>query len=314
MSESTEPIPQTYCIFQQPWWLEAAAPGSWDAVEIRKSGQLQARLPYMIKRKMGLTLLMMPPLTQTLGPWFADMPGKYATRLSKQKKLYQKLYEQLPPFDYYKHHFHYKIDNWLPLHWEGFEQTTRYTYVLEELSDLDTIWNGFEGSTRREIRKARDQLEISREDDPRLMWKMHRKTFERQDEEPGTTFNQFKRIDEACKRREARTIFVARDAQNRVHGSLYLVWDRRSAYYLMGGADPELRTSGVSSLLMWRAIQFASEVTQRFDFEGSMIEPIERFFRGFGARQKPYFRVTKMSRRMRLLMNARDTFRNLLRS
>ena len=47
------------------------------------------------------------------------------------------------------------------------------------------------------------------------------------------------------------------------------------------------------SLCMWHAIRFAASVSSRFDFEGSMLEPIERFFRSFGAQQLPYFKVTR---------------------
>ena len=35
-----------------------------------------------------------------------------------------------------------------------------------------------------------------------------------------------------------------------------------------------------------------------FDFEGSMIESVERFFRAFGGQQRPYFHVTKTSSRL----------------
>ena len=30
-----------------------------------------------------------------------------------------------------------------------------------------------------------------------------------------------------------------------------------------------------------------------FDFEGSMLRPVERFFRGFGSLQTPYLRVSR---------------------
>ena len=60
----------------------------------------------------------------------------------------------------------------------------------------------------------------------------------------------------------------------------------------MGGGDPDLRNSGAASLCVWEAIKFASTVTKSFDFEGSMHEPIERFFRAFGAEQRPYFEVS----------------------
>ncbi len=73
----------------------------------------------------------------------------------------------------------------------------------------------------------------------------------------------------------------------------YVVWDRHAAYYLLGGGDPELRTSGASSLLMWEAILRAREVTDVFDFEGSMLKPVERFFRAFGGHQTPYLYVSR---------------------
>ena len=72
-----------------------------------------------------------------------------------------------------------------------------------------------------------------------------------------------------------------------------MVWDDYTAYYLIGGADPELRNSGASSLLLWEAIQFAAQVSRTFDFEGSMLKPVERFFRAFGAIQQPYMQVKK---------------------
>jgi hypothetical protein len=60
---------------------------------------------------------------------------------------------------------------------------------------------------------------------------------------------------------------------------------------------------------MWEAIKFASTVTESFDFEGSMIEPVERFFRAFGARQTSYhtvshtpshlFKLMKFARRLK---------------
>ena len=66
------------------------------------------------------------------------------------------------------------------------------------------------------------------------------------------------------------------------------------------------------SLALWEAIQFSSQVSRRFDFEGSMIESIERFFRAFGAREVPYFYVSRCSRRMRVLLSARDMAKALV--
>ena len=105
--------------------------------------------------------------------------------------------------------------------------------------------------------------------------------------------NLVENLDAACCERDCRKIWIAEDDRGRQHAGVYVVWDGNSAYYLMGGGDPELRNSGATSLCMWAAIRHAATVTQCFDFEGSMIEQVERFFRGFGAVQKPYFNIKK---------------------
>ena len=101
-------------------------------------------------------------------------------------------------------------------------------------------------------------------------------------------------------------MFIARDSENRMHAAFYLVCDHLSAYYLMGGANPELRNSGAASLCLWEAIRFASPICSRFDFEASMIEPVKGFFRGFGARQVPYFQINKMSRVLQMIVAVRN--------
>ena len=50
---------------------------------------------------------------------------------------------------------------------------------------------------------------------------------------------------------------VAKDDKNNIHASLFLVWNSRSAYYLIGGGDPALRNSEAMTLLMWEAIKFS---------------------------------------------------------
>ena len=296
----------TNSIFQEPWWLDAVAPAAWSSAEVASGGVVVARMPYTMETRFGLRMLTMPPLTQTLGPWLAPEEGKYAQRLSREKRLMTKLIEQLPQFDYFAQNFHHSIVNWLPFHWIGFEQTTKYTYTIDDLSDQDRVWAGFQDKARTDIRKAERQLAVREGEDIALLAGITAKTFERQGVRLPYSMDVLERLDRACAERNARKMWFAEDGEGRIHAALYLVWDHRCAYYLIGGADSELRTSGASSLLMWHAIRFAATVTERFDFEGSMMEPVERFVRGFGAVQTPYFRITKKSRRTRLLFGLRE--------
>jgi Acetyltransferase (GNAT) domain len=305
-------IAEVTSIFQQPWWLDAVAPGMWSAVEIRREGELKARLPYVMDRRMGLRPLRQPLLTPFLGPWIRPSEGKYATQLAHQKELYTELIAQLPAHDYFSQTFHYSAENWLPFYWQGFQQTTRYTYVINDLTDLDHVWSEFQENIRRAIRKASKRLRVHSEYGIDKFLNISELTFSRQGLPLPYSRESIRRLDDTCRARSACKIFFAEDGGGRVHAASYIVWDERSAYYLMGGGDPELRTSGAISLAMWEAIKFSHQVSQCFDFEGSMVESIERFFRAFGARQVPYFYVSRCSRRMRVLMSARDIMKALV--
>jgi hypothetical protein len=297
------------CIFQTDWWLDAATLNSWKAVEIEKNGAIVARLPYYIRRKRGLTLVTAPPYTHTLGPWLAPTsPMKHAKHLSYQKELLTELIDGLPEYDYFSQKCHPSFSNWLPFHWKGFTQTTAYTYVLDDLTDLDRVWSNFQDNVRREIRKAEKQLIVEASDDIDYLYHISQLTFQRQniDYPAESTIERIRSIDRACAERQCRKIFFAKDSQGKIHASIFVVWDDVSAYYLVGGADPEFRTTGGMSLLLWEAIKLASTVTQQFDFVGSMNESIERFVRNFGGKQVTYFVLTKMSRRMKILMAGRE--------
>lgn len=291
----------TIPIFSRDWWLDATAgKENWDVALAEKDGQIVASLPYMVRRKYGVVLLTQPKLTQTLGPWIKSNAIKYAKKLAQEKDLMEELINQLPKYHYYSQNWNHTLTNWLPFYWQGFEQTTRYTYRLPSLYDIDVIWKGFRENIRGDIRKARNRFNLTVRTDLSIddFFLIHVKTFERQKMDLPYTKSFIEKLDKACADNSARAIFIAEDEQGRYHAGVYIVWDEQNAYYLMGGGDPELRTSGATSLCMWEAIQFAATVTKGFDFEGSMIEPVERFFRAFGAIQTPYFAVSRASSRV----------------
>jgi len=209
----------------------------------------------------------------------------------------RELIAQLPRFDLFQQALAPAVTNWLPFYWEGFQQTTFYTYRIESLANLNAVWEGFQNTPRKNIRKAEQSLVVDCEPDLTQCLDLVRSTYMRQ----GRTFrvddDVVRRLDQACASRNARRMFFARDASGVAHAVVYLVWDDQVAYYLMGGRGSASESNGAQSLALWQAIQFASTVTRAFDFEGSMREPIERFFRPFGCCQVPYFRVTKMNRR-----------------
>ena len=300
-------------IFQQPWWLDALAPGAWDAATVERAGRTVARMPYVVRGRGRFRMLTQPPLTQTLGPWVESTGAKPANALADEMELLTALEAALPEALAFDQQFSPTMRNALPFYWAGYRLEVQYTYRLEGLRSEDALWDGLRGNIRREVRKARKRVEVRDDLGLDRFHDVWAKTFTRQGLEAPQSLGLLARLDAACAARDARAMLFAVDEAGLVHAAAYVVWDERAAYYLMGGGDPELRTSGASSLLMWEAITRAREVTDVFDFEGSMLQPVERFFRSFGSRQTPYLHVSRTTPAARAGLAVRAAARRLRR-
>lgn len=302
-------IPWVHTPFEQRWWLEAAAPGQWGEVLIERQREVVARLPYVRKKGFGFTVLTQAPLTRFVGPWLRPSEGKPGARLGNERELMTELIAGLPRFDAYRGNFAPAVTNWLPFYWARFEATLRYTYRLDDLGDADRLWADVAKSTRNHIRRAGEHVEVHTDRGVEDVLRINHKVFARQGLAVPYSDTLVHRLDRVCAARGVRTVLTAVDAQNRVHAATYLVRDGTTTYMLFGGADPEFRSSGARSLLVWEAIRRAGEKTRCFDFLGSMIESVERFNRSFGARQVPYLFVTRARPVARLLLAARQAAR-----
>lgn len=288
-------------LFSQDWWLDAAVGGhNWDVAVVENHDTIVASMPYLRNKRIGLRISTLPPLTYCLGPWLRASDAKHTTQLSRQKDAMGKLIEQLPDFDHFKQSWHHTQTNWLPFYWRGFDQTTYYTYLLALQTGETAMWEGLQENIRREVRKASGRSGLCVRDDLSVadFLPLHKLVYTRQNKSLPYSDQVVYKLDAACKARNQRKIFIAQDQQGVAHAGLYLAWDETSAYYLMGGGDPKLRNSGAMSLCMWEAIKFASTITPRFDFCGSMLESIEHFVRAFGGTQTPYLTVSKTPSRL----------------
>jgi GNAT acetyltransferase-like protein len=280
-------------------------------VTCEHQGRTVARLPYVVRGRPRLRMLTQSSLTQTLGPWVERSGARPTRALAREHELLAELEAALPPAQAFSQQFSPVMLNALPFHWAGYKLEVRYTYRLEDLRSTDELWNGLRNNIRREIRKARKRVEVVEGLGVHRFYEVLSKTYERQGIPTPHTLDELERLHAACTRRNAGAMLFARDDADHVHAVAWVVWDRNAAYYLLAGAEPELRTSGASSLLMWDVIARAREVTDVFDFHGSMVQPVERFVRGFGGRQVPYLSVTRIGPAVRVALAARSGLRQL---
>jgi hypothetical protein len=303
---------QNLPVFLYDWWLDAVCgDDNWDVAIVKPDNDILAFMPYYIKKILSFNISIMPQLTQFLGPWI-NYPNdlKETNRAEFEKKMMGELIEQLPDSDNFEQNFHYSVTNWLPFYWKGFEQTTRYTYVIEDIAHTDSVFSRFHNEKRNKIRKAQDQIKVKFDLEPEIFYRHHKNVLSKKN--TGITYSKelFMRIhDSALKRNSGRTIYAIDDKGN-IHSAMFAVWSKYSAYYLINSIDPDFNKSESIALITWEMVKYLSGKTNRFDFEGSMIEPVERSFRQFGTVQKAYFNIKKnRSLGYHIFRSAREKFR-----
>lgn len=285
-------------IFSQPFWLDAVCgEANWDVALVERDGMIVAAMPYFMKRRfLFFKYITMPKLTQTLGPYFKYPPDqKYEKKLDFEKKMIDALLDQLPAHDVFMQSFHYEIENWLPLYWRGYEQTTKYTYVIDDLSDMEKILADFSASRRRSLRNRTAGISILNNLGLREFYEFHSAVYRSQGLQVPYSFAFLQRLDDACGKHNCRELLFAVDAEQNILAALYAVWDRTSLYSLLGGTNVKINNNAGGSMLDYELMKIASRRGLKFDFEGSMIERIEAFNRTFGAVQKAYFQITKVN-------------------
>ena len=284
-------------VFLQPWWLDVVCErGNWEVcLTFDKGGEITGALPIFRTRFRGFQVIRMPLLTPFLGAWLKYPPTleKPSRRYAFEHRVLNELIRQLPRVAYFTQNFHYGMTNWLPFYWQGFRQTTFYSYVIENISNSESVFKNFEGDIRTEIRKAEKNLTFRTGDDFELFWKLNQLAFKNKGLPMPYSKAFFRKVDDALKARDKRRIYFAEDEFQNVHAAIYLLLDNTTTFYLASGRNEALDEGGAVSFLIWEALKDLSGTVQAFDFEGSIIPGIENFFRSFGGVQKPYFQIYK---------------------
>jgi len=283
-------------IFYHPEWLDAVCGNNWNGLVYKnKRGDIEAVFPYHYYSKFGQTIIKMPKQTPFLGIWFKNKFDKNYKNYDSQEKIITFFIEKLPKFLFFQIRFAPKFRNHQPFYWHKFNQTTQYTYILNEIKNHETLFANFKGNIRTDIRKAEKLVTILQSEDINLFYQINKLSFSRQNMNIKYSFELVKNIDNYLKKLNQRIILFAKDKENNIHAAAYIFWDCEKAYYLWGGADPKFRNSNAQIFLLWEAIKISSQFVDKFDFEGSMIENVAKVFRKFDAQAVPYHRIFKIN-------------------
>ncbi len=285
-------------IYSKSWWMDAVClPENWDVWLYESGGNILAAMPYFKEQRGKYRYITKAPLTQNNGIIFKlEGNAKFETISKFQEHVIDaaNVYIESLDLDVYEQQYHYSFENWLPFFWNKYTAITRYTYIIEDTSNLERLWQNISSSYRNLIRKGYKTAQVFEGKNPDEFWSLHSRIFAKQGLPCPFSYQLWVRLYEECMEYQCGKILYAKDTQNHILSILFLVWDEQSVYHLMGGSMPEYQHLQTYNMLTWEGIKFASQMGLKYDFEGSVIKKISKSMRQFGGKPMPYFRIRKV--------------------
>lgn len=287
-------------IYSKPWWMDAVCgQDNWDVWLYTKGNNILAAMPYYKEKRGRYQYITKALLTQNNGIIF-NYPNDGNLKQNTKQAFEEEVIEYACRFidslnlDVYEQQYHYEFTYWLPFFWNKYTAMTRVTYVIENTSDIECVWNGISPKYRKNIRKGQHNSTFKTGLDEDIFFKEHEKIFKKQGLECPFTIAFWHRLAKACSEHDACRIMYAETPAGEIASILFLIWDEKSIYHLLGGSIPEFQNLETYNALTWEAIKYAGTRNLKYDFEGSVIKRISKSFREFGGEPKRYYRIRKV--------------------
>lgn len=283
--------------FVQDWWLNLV-----DGVErlalVDKGGQMIGGFIVYPTKLKGVSCLANPSFTPHIGLFYRKNASNPARVLSEAKEIQKCVAEYLSKrsekvIDVRLPH---EISDVQQFYWNDFDVSPRYTYRVNLASDREELLAAMDAKTRNAIKVAENSdivVEAAKGAEilPVVVDIL-------KGNQAKVSFDLVERI--ISKGKSENCIMMSAKEGEHIRAVSFCIVHRDEAYYLFGGnAGAEKGPAG--TLVMWKTIETAKERGLKvFDFEGSMIPGVEKFFRGFGGEMTTYFAVQKIPLSLRV--------------
>lgn len=278
-------------LFMQYWWMQAVCIGKeWDVLlSFDPQGNIQGALPYLFRKRMGMKYIVCPQETQINGLWTLASLTK-----EQRQSVYDDIIQQLNQLGlaYYYQHFplHSEAPDYFDKH--KFTCKKRWTYRIDDLSNLDYVISQFSKNKKRQLQKAFSlHADFSLTADE--FYHFHVLCLQEQGKTISYSKEFFHSLYTAATERQQGQIIAIKNAEGTLLSALFLVWDHQAAYYLIPCYSKTYAATGASALNVLEAIKFARQHVNVFDFEGSMIKGIANSYRQFGTTKHEYYSVSR---------------------
>ncbi|MGZ3921220.1 MAG: GNAT family N-acetyltransferase [Bacteroidia bacterium] len=257
--------------------------------------QLIGGFYFMNTKKFGFTFLKLPPYTPHCGLFFTSQSTNRSSINNFSKEILTEVcsYISKEKSALTVLAFPSSIIDLQPFIWEKYKVVPNYTYRIELSKSLEDIKANFDSKNRNVINKAIKEDVVVEENKlgKKELYSFFNNSLSTTDaniyeNELKNIFNHF------CD--PSNSFSMEARKSNELLGIVFCVYDKNVCYYLLGGVNKNSGVQGVNNLLVLKSIEKAKALgCSTFDFEGSMLKGVEKFFRSFGPELIPYYTVNK---------------------
>jgi hypothetical protein len=267
-------------------------------------GQLIGGFYYLLTRKFALKFIKLPPYSPHCG-LFYKIPGSNPASVTTFRKEVIDLvsaYFLAQGASLCILAFPQREQDMQGFIWKNFKVIPNYTYQIDITKYLPEITGNFDSKNRNAIAKAaKSNLEVHCN---QLSTEELFDFFTSSLDKTGANIysKELKAVLALAADNKQAFSYSAKHNGNLV-AAVYCLYDAKVCYYLLGGSSRQSGVTGSNNLLLQKAIEEAkNRGCEVFDFEGSMLPGVEKFFRGFGGELKPYFTANKASKWLEIVL------------
>lgn len=260
---------------------------------LNKNNELIGTFFYYQFQKAAFKFIIPPPFTPHISLFYQNPATSIVGKHSFDKDILSLIadYFKNTGVHYVKLNLPESIIDTQAFIWKGYQSVNRYTYLIDLLKNEDELMTNLSSEKRKSISKAqKDGLEIKEVTENKdIVYDLIIKSLSRQ--EIAKNLSVIKSVILKYSNPSNSFAFVAYH-QGKPAASSFCVYNQERAIYMFGGFDEQNKHHGAGVSCMWNSILKAKQLgLTYFDFEGSMNQDIERYFREFGGRLVPVYEV-----------------------
>ena len=209
-------------------------------------------------------------------------------------KIDREILENVTPRGVWSYSFHPNYKNWLCFYWKGFKQTTCYTYQID-FRNKDDFRSRYGEKVKAPLRVSKKNELLIDDIDIETFVEVNRSTYVARNTKPPYSDERLTNLLNALSKHDCIYIKSVKDHDGNTHATAAIIYDHRMSNLILNGSDPKYRKFGGNTMLIDHMLEYSSKNHAILDFEGSMHERIEAFYRGFGGELTPYYKITKIN-------------------